>query len=190
MLAAAIRDLRQGRQTPLVVAIDGRAGAGKSTLAGQLASTFESLLVIDGDDFYAGGSAEHWDAMSGAEKAAHCVDWRRQATVLGLLRSGRSARWSPYDWNANDGRLADIETVAQPAEIVVLEGAFSARPELAALTDLRVLLDAPRQLTQQRVRAREGNAFDAGWAARWEEAEDWYFAHVMWPEAFDLVVHG
>ena len=119
---------------------------------------------------------------------AWCIDWTRQRPVLEALRDGRTARWHSYDWDAFDGRLAAEPTTAQPAPVVILEGAYSARPELADLLDLRVLLETDKQLRLQRLRQRDGTDWHDEWAQRWSEAEDHYYSVVMTPEAFDLVL--
>lgn len=177
------------RGVTTMVALDGASGAGKSTLAAALAAT-GGTVVVDGDDFYAGGTAEKWDAMSAAEKAAHCIDWRRQVPVLAALRQGESASWHPYDWNVGDGRLLTRAVTCDPARLVVLDGVYSARPELSDLFDLRVLLDAPPKLRRSRLVEREGAHFLSEWHERWAEAERHYFSRIMPPEAFDLVIEG
>jgi uridine kinase len=96
ILETTIKDLMVGQRKPLLVALDGRSAAGKSTLANEV-SPRVGVVVIDGDDFYAGGTAEEWDAMSPAEKAVHCIDWRRQRPVLEALAKGRPATWHAYD---------------------------------------------------------------------------------------------
>jgi uridine kinase len=184
-LIEAIRHLES--DGPRLVAIDGHSAAGKSTLAAEVAETLEAA-VIDGDDFYAGGPEEQWDAMTSAEKAAHCIDWRGQRPVLDALIRGEEARWHSYDWENGDGRLLELPTVCRPAPVVILEGVYSARPELADLFQLRVLYDAPARLRHHRWVEREGEAYFDEWARRWAEAEDWYFTHVMTPDRFDLVL--
>jgi uridine kinase len=184
-MTRAIRDL--GRHRIVLVAIDGHSGAGKSTLADEVGRQV-GAAVIDGDDFYAGGTASQWDAMSPAEKVDHCIDWRRQRPVLEALARGERATWHAYDWEANDGRLMSAPTVSAPAPVVILEGVYSARPELADLLDLRVLCDAPAELRHRRWVEREGERYLDDWARRWAEAEDWYFTHVMPPESFDLIL--
>jgi uridine kinase len=72
--------------------------------------------------------------------------------------------------------------------VVILEGAYSARPELAALFHLRVLYQAPAEMRRRRWVEREGEGYFDDWARRWSEAEDWYFTHVMPPDRFDLVL--
>ncbi|MGH8914008.1 MAG: uridine kinase family protein [Acidimicrobiia bacterium] len=186
-LADRIRELARDRGRPLLVAIDGRTAAGKSTLAAKVAAQV-GAVVIDGDDFYAGGTAAEWDAMSAAEKVDHCIDWRRQRPVLEALSRGERAAWFEYDWDADDGRLAEKATICEPAPIIILEGAYSARPEMADMFDLRVLVDAPADLRRERLIRREGKDYQEDWNARWDEAEQWYFAEVMPPEEFDLVL--
>jgi uridine kinase len=171
----------------VIVAIDGGSGAGKSTLALEVGRRI-GAVVIDGDDFYSGGTAVEWDAMSAAEKAAHCIDWRRQRPVLETLARGRPASWNPYDWDTDDGRLLERPTDCQPAPVVILEGVYSARPELADLLDLRVLCDAPAEIRRRRIVAREGEDHRTEWNLRWEEAEQWYFGRVMPRDRFDLVI--
>lgn len=83
-LVDRIAELSRERLTPLLVAIDGRSGAGKSILAAAVIAELEAA-VIDGDDFYSGGSAVKWDAMTPAERVDHCMDWRRQLAVLETL---------------------------------------------------------------------------------------------------------
>jgi uridine kinase len=189
LLGSTIESLRVGRPTPLLVALDGRSAAGKSTLAGQVATGI-GAIVIDGDDFYSGGTATEWDAMSPAEKVAHCIDWKRQRPVLEALSRGEPASWNRYDWEANDGRLVEHPTTVGPSPVVILEGVYSGRPELADLHDLRVLYDAPADLRRERLIQREGEGFRDEWNARWSEAEHWYFTRVMPEKAFDLVIRA
>jgi uridine kinase len=187
VLAGRIRQIKRDRPGPILVALDGRSAAGKSTLAA-LVAQLVGAVVIDGDGFYSGGTASTWDAMSAAEKAGHCIDWRRQRPVLETLARGETAHWHPYDWEADDGSLAQTLIVCEPAPVIILDGVYSGRPELADLFDLRVLLDAPTDLRKEWLIEREGEGYREEWNARWDEAEQWYFGTVMPPEAFDLVL--
>lgn len=187
-IVAVIADLLVDRVRPVLVALDGRSGAGKSTLARSVAAEV-GAGVIEGDDFYAGGTADEWDAMTPAAKADHCVDWARQHEVLTTLASGRDATWFPYDWDADDGRLSSDPKTCRAAPAVILEGAYVARPELTDLLDLRILLDTDPIVRRFRLLHCEGRAYRTEWEARWSVAEDHYFTSVMPPAAFDLIVH-
>jgi uridine kinase len=189
VLCDRIGSLRAVASAPIVVVLDGRSAVGKSTLAQEVAAR-TAALAIDGDDFYRGGDDAFWQARSPAEKVDLVIDWRRQRAVLTKLRRGEPARWRPYDWGADDGRLG-AEVHAGPAAVVILDGAYSARPELADLCALRVLLHVSRRVRRERLLRREGERSRAERESRWAEAEDLYFDQVMPAESFDLVLdHG
>jgi uridine kinase len=185
LVVEEIRRRLEGRDRPLVVAVDGRAGTGKSTLAAELRA-FVDITLIEGDDFYAGGTATEWDVMTPAEKAAHCIDWRRlRAEALEPLLEGRTATWQPWDWAAD--RNANGEPVQRnPAPVIVIEGVYSARPELSDLIDLTVLVDVPSAERHKQLVGREGGLDE--WHLRWAEAERYYFTEVQPASTFDLVV--
>jgi uridine kinase len=184
----AIERLRSRSSGPVLVALDGRSGSGKTTLAAAAGGRI-GALVIDGDDFYRGGSGRYWDALDARTKMDLVVDWPRQRAVLARLRRSEAARWCPYDWEADDGRRRQ-EITAGPEDIVILDGAYSARPELADLYTLRVVLEVSRGVRRERLLRREGERYRAEWEARWGDAEDLYFETVMPPPAFDLVLDG
>jgi uridine kinase len=171
----------------ICVAVDGRSGAGKSTLAKQLARAIPATL-LDGDSFFAGGVAVRSDSPE--ERARDCIDWRRQRVVLEALRAGHPASYAGFDWEAFDGRLERELTVVELASsrIVIVEGVYSARPELADLLDLRLLLRVPDDVRMARLLGRE-QSFTA-WERQWHEAEEWYFGNAAPPAGFDIIVEG
>ncbi len=74
---------------PILVAIDGHRGAGKSTWARDVARAC-GAVVVDGDDFFC-GSTEVCDSPPKV-LAQTCIDWQTQRRVLSLLASGASAK--------------------------------------------------------------------------------------------------
>jgi len=188
-VVSAIERCRQdvGDRTVLI-GLDGRSGAGKSTLAAAIAAALPSVAVIKGDEFYTGGAQEAWDDCSAEEKSSLVIDWRRQRSVIDALGRGEVARWHCYDWEKFDGSLVDDVTVTPPADVVVLEGAYSCRPELAERLDLTVLLRLRADVRLGRLLDRDGQAYRDDWLARWTEAEDHYFSVARPPESFDLVL--
>ena len=172
---------------------------GKSTLAAAVVASLGAAdppvaaVVVDGDGFYAGGTAARWDRRTAQEKADQVIDWRRQRAVLEGLRDWGVATWHPFDWDSDDWDrdpppFTDLPTTVEAAPVVLLEGAYSCRPELHHLLDLRVLVEAPAEVRRARLVAREGGEYHADWDARWAEAEAHYFGTVMPPDRFDLVV--
>jgi uridine kinase len=201
-LVERIDQVRAERPTSCFVALDGRSGSGKSTLAASVARMLDAsqpgepiVTVIDGDQFYAGGSAQRWDERSPRERASQVIDWRRQREVLQALRATGRAEWYPFDWDADDWDTDIVPLRREPLRcaitpVVVLEGAYSARPELHDLLDLRVLVDTPTDVRLRRLLEREGAEYRADWLGRWSAAEDHYFGTVMPRSRFDVVVTG
>jgi para-aminobenzoate synthetase len=193
-LLAEIRRRLAGRSRPLLVAIDGPSGSGKSSLA-QLISAELGAALIPSDDFFAANLTDaDWEARTPAARAADAIDWRRlRAEALEPLLAGRPAQWHPFDFEAGlrpDGTypMCAASTQREPAAVIVLDGAYSTRPELADLIDLAVLVDAPVAVRRQRLAAREELQFLAAWHARWDAAEAYYFAQVRPRASFDRVI--
>ena len=72
--------------------------------------------------------------------------------------------------------------------MIILDGAYSSRPELADLIDLSVLVEAPAAIRERRLTDRETPSFLRAWHDRWDPAEDYYFAQVRPRGAFDQVI--
>ena len=171
---------------PYVVAIDGPSGAGKSTLAAAL-TLRAPATVIDSDDFYSahlpGLDQPAREAMSNAEAAASIIDWRRlRAEALLPLSQRRAACYAPFDWEAYDGSLGPPKMVGA-ADVVIVDGVYSARPELADVVDLRVILEVPSDVRSRRLADRPD---PEDLAHFWDRAEQHYFTDICPPDSFDL----
>ncbi len=194
--SAAIRGVRAAlaagaaKAGPLVVAVDGRSGTGKSTLANALALE-EGACLVHGDDFYSPDvarlTAEQRETLTDAEVAGSVFDWSRlRSEALEPLTRSRPAIFRPYDWEGNDGSLAAIQQI-EPGRLVVLEGVYAARPELSDLIDLAVLVEADPAVRWARLTQRPD---DPSWTRFWDRGEDYYFRVVRPSEVFDLRTSG
>jgi uridine kinase len=182
-LDAAVRRVSDFSSDVGIVAVDGHSAAGKSTFAAALAARTDAALV-PGDDFYRVMDEEARAQLSAREGMARYFDWERMRDeVLVPLRAGCDARYRPYDWDS--GLLAEQWVAIRAARVVVLDGVFTSRPELASFLDLCVLVEAPADVRWKR-QLKRGDSL--GWLRRWEAAERLFFAEVRVPETFDLVV--
>jgi uridine kinase len=191
-VVAAIQARLVGRSRPLLVAIDGHSGSGKSELAARVAERLHAV-VVPSDDFYAAHVSDaEWDALTPGRRVADVIDWRRlRSEALEPLLAGRTASWYPFDFEGKrpDGTfpLATSPTTREPAAVVILDGAYSSRPELADLIDLSVFVDVSPAERHRRLVERDGQAYTDAWLDRWKAAEDHYFGSVRPPSSFDLV---
>ncbi len=187
-VVAAVRKLQNNRQSPLVIALDGRSGVGKSTLAALIAPRF-GATIVPGDDFFAGGTDAWWAQRTAREKVDECIDWQRlRDEALIPLRAGHAATWHPFNFATGVG-VAPSSEHRDPASIVIIDGVYSARPELRDLIDLAVLVELPDdQARRRRLLDREGERFMNSWHALWDEAEDAYFTSLCPRASFDLII--
>lgn len=183
-----IGEIMRDSKRPILVALDGRSGTGKTTIAREIAERLGGVEIV-ADNFWAGGSNEEWDRKSPKEKAEMAIDWRRVRTeVLEPLLAGQPAAWHPFNWKTGHG-LSDETLHSEPRPLIVLDGAYSTRPELQDITDVRILVEVPSDNDRRkRLREREGEDFMKDWHARWDEAEDYYFTKVRSRDSFDLVI--
>ena len=179
---------------PIVVAIDGGSGAGKSSLAVMIQTVLEAALIPIDDFFSAHIPDQQWDAFSPLERLEHVFDWARlRRQVIKPLLRGEIARWQAFDFIAgprSDGTypMQDEFKQLEPANVILIEGANSASPALADLVDLAILVDVPPEVRHARLAAREDRDFLTRWHALWDPVEDLYFNQVRPKETFDIVL--
>src|ERR1700693_2290810 len=97
----SVRSLSKANIKPLLVAIDGGSGSGKSSIARVIAKQLNATLIAT-DDFYAGGiTHEGWVNRSYKQRAADVINWQSLRTnVLRPLINGMSASWKRFDFDA------------------------------------------------------------------------------------------
>jgi uridine kinase len=204
---------RAGHQADmLVVAIDGHGAAGKSTIAAVVAEATGAALVHT-DDFFAVGPEAEGSGLgqgglggqgaaapgraqvgvvpAGVSSPAEPVlsayyDWRRlRAEALEPLRAGRGATFRRFDWERGYGLDGTVSVTPEP--LIVLEGVFSASPELSDLVDRSVYVDTREPERLRRLRAQ---VTPDDWDDEWLKAEHAYFDLIRPPSTFDLIVRG
>jgi uridine kinase len=147
---------RCGRVT--VVAVDGGAAAGKSSLALALADRLDGAAVLSTD-----AMLEGWAGQFGF--------WLRlREDVLAPLAAGRPGSYRRYDWHA----LRFAETVPVPVPRVLLVEGVSAITACAGRLSVAIFLDVPRTVRERRWIERDG-PLRRPWRD-WLDAEDRYFA--------------
>jgi para-aminobenzoate synthetase len=193
-VVAEIQQLLSSYNRPIVVAVDGGSGAGKSILAFWIHSELDSAL-IPLDDFFSADIPDYqWDEFTVEEKLRYVFDWDRlRHQVIEPLLRGKPATWRAFDFESGlrvDGTYGMQDELKQrePADVILIEGAYSASPELADLVDLAILVEVPVEERHARLEAREEREFLRQWHRIWDEVESHYFTEVRPKGSFDVVV--
>lgn len=77
-----------------------------------------------------------------------------------------------------------------PADVILIEWAYCAGPEVSDLVDFTVLVDVPVEERHARLEVREDYGFLKTWHQRWDEVEAYYFSQVRPKSSFDLIIEA
>lgn len=142
-----------------VVALDGHAGSGKSTVAAQLSAALGDAPVLHLDDV-----ASHRTFFGWTDQVIH--------EVLCPLAEGRTARYRVYDWQrAGFHRAASLA----PAPVVLIEGVGAGRRALRPYLSFLAWMDVPAEVAWRRGLRRDGPELTRFWD-QWTAAERQHFA--------------
>ena len=141
------------QKSRVIIAIDGMAASGKTTLASALSSHFEDSAVVHMDDFtipFEDRTPDYFDRLlSNADIA------RFDREVLSPLLSGTDAVYRPYICHPVPGFLAPVRVRAD-VHLVIVEGAYCLHDQLFDRYDLTVLSLIDPSIQQERILRRNG----------------------------------
>jgi Uridine kinase len=158
-----LRTVGPGRR---LLAVDGVDGSGKTFFAANLAAEIRDrpVFVIHVDDFLNPSSARHAKGRSSPEgfwqdTYNHAALHDQLLAPLGPHGDGWYS-WASYD--SETDRVEQVEPRQAPSDaLVVVEGMFLHRDELAPIWDASVFLDVPFTETAMRMAARNGSNPDS-----------------------------
>jgi uridine kinase len=163
-LAALLPTCPPVRPGRWVLAIEGRSGAGKTTLAADVADRLRAagftVTVVSMDELYPG-----WDGLEAA------VDLLRDG-VLAPFAAGADAVSLPrWDWA---GERAGVVETRPAAQVLVVEGTGCGARACAPYLSLLVWVDAPDAVRRARALARDAGTYAPHWD-RWERQESAHY---------------
>ncbi|MFC0623653.1 uridine kinase family protein [Kribbella deserti] len=125
---------------PWIVAVDGRSGGGKSTLARRLAEAVPDLAIVHVDDVA-------WQAPM--------FDWAGLLAdgVLEPLRRGEAVSYRPPAWEVHD--RPGVIAVPSGRKLVIVEGVGAGRRELTGLVDRLIWVQSDYAEAERRGLARD-----------------------------------
>jgi uridine kinase len=140
------------------VAIDGPDGAGKTVLADELARLVPGGVRASLDDFHHPRCHRHALGRTGTTVWERGFDYaavRRE--LLEPWRRGPGAAYRRRWHDLVTDAYVDEEPALVPAEgVLLVDGVFAQRLELAGLWDLVVYVDAPDEVRMARMAERDG----------------------------------
>lgn len=164
-IAEAI-DGRRREGSRFVVGIDGFGGAGKSTIAHQLAAKLNRAVVVPMDDFIVKDHLydNSWESA-----------WDRRRLIDQVLRSfraGDEVNYQRLEWES--GSLGDLERLPD-ADVLIVEGLTAFHPDAAPLFDYRIWIDTPAEVARERGRARDAGTENEKYWDLWSSNDQAYF---------------
>lgn len=181
-----IRRIRKEREvsprSPFIAAIDGRCGAGKTTLAVSAAEMLGAPL-IHMDDFFLRPEQRSPERLA---RPGENIDHERfLEEVLIPLSEGRECAYRPF--SCFRGELGEPVTV-EHGGLVLVEGSYAHHPALTPYYGLRIFLTVSPEEQLRRIRARNGESMAEVFRDRWIPLEEKYFSAFHIQESADLTL--
>jgi uridine kinase len=175
-ILAEISKISSLNARPILIAIDGPAGSGKTSLANQLASNLKSATTIHMDDLYNG-----WEDALTATLTRHLEEW-----VLDPLTQHQSVKYQKFDWiNSEYGPTVEVSDV----ELLILEGVGAAQARIRQQADLTIWIEVGAQIGLARVLNRDG-AQILPYMLKWQERESAHFIKDQTKENCQIFIDG
>jgi len=164
-----------------IIAIDGRGGAGKTSLSMYLQKLLPGFCFVCGDDYF--------------EPVSHPIAWggyneeRFDRDVIRPLQQTKTdLDYQPYDW-VKHPHISDHEIKIDKG--VFIDRCYSFSFELNF--DLKIWVETPRDITLNRGISRSSMPKEKAelvWRELWKPMEDKYIEDIMPLDTSDIVIAG
>ena len=182
-MLAHIRETSVGKDK-FVIAIDGRCGAGKSTLAAALGAKLDAA-VFHIDDFFLPKDMRTEERL--AEPGGNFDRERFLSEVLKPVSKMQSVRYRRYDCKTDKFLRAEKIPFKK---FIIVEGSYALHPELAPYYDLKVFYDIDKDLQSERITARCGEENATDFFVKWIPLEEIYIEDLKIIESCDKIINA
>ena len=166
---AVLASDRRPDRSFVLIGIGGHGASGKTTLA----QLIPAAQIVGTDEFWDG---EEFELA------------RLRIEVLEPILAGERAEYRAFSW-ALQAPVADPIHV-RPEGVIVIEGVCALHKMFREAYDLRIWVEAPRELRLERGVARDGEDARRIWEEQWMPGEDRYVERDDPIPAADLIVAG
>jgi uridine kinase len=181
LLLEKVKNLYAGDK-PKIIAIDGRCGIGKSTLAFLLKQEVDCNL-FHLDDFFLPFEMKTIERLS--TPGGNIYYERFKEEVLTPLLRGESVVHQPYNCQI---RALDEPIHTKLKKLTIVEGVYSLHPSLQSAYDYKIFLTMDKEVQLERIRKRSGEKKLQDFINKWIPMEEHYFNELKIEEQCHLSV--
>jgi len=184
MLAPLIRaaEEKRGQKSPVILAIDGMAAAGKTTAATALSERWNAP-VVHMDDFFLPPVLRTDARLSEPGGNVHYERFLEE--VLPFLARGGAFSYRRFDC----GLMRYGESASIPAaSVVIVEGAYAMHPKFGRYWDVGAFFEISPEEQMRRILERDGPAQWERFETRWVPMENRYHEAYHTAEGADFIV--
>ncbi len=168
----------------LIIAVDGRCGAGKTTFTDKLSQKLD-CNIIHMDDFFLRSEQRTEERY---KEPGGNVDYERIiAEVVNPLINKQEVIYRPFDCKTMS--FAD-EVRLLPKHITIIEGSYSCHPKLIDMYNFKVFVTISEQTQIDRIRKRNGEEKLKMFVDKWIPLEEMYFETFQVEALCDKVLKG
>ncbi len=165
-----------------IVSVDGRAAAGKTTVASVLCQVI-GAEIVHMDHFFLPPELRTSERLSEIGGNIHYE--RFALEVIENLRSGKEFSYRIFDCSQMD---YGENKVVKKAPYIVVEGSYSAHPIFNDYADVKVFADVSEEEQMKRIISRNGEKMAEIFASRWIPMEEAYHSHFNIRENADIII--
>ena len=175
-ILSAISEISAHKTEPILIAIDGPAGSGKTSLANQLSNKLNSATTIHMDDLYNG-----WEDALTPTLTRHLEEW-----ILDPLTQQATVKYQKFDWTSSEyGSPIEVRDI----ELLILEGVGAAQEIIRQSADLTIWIEVGPQIGLARVLNRDGDQL-LPYMLKWQERERAHFLKDQTKENCQIFIDG
>ncbi len=170
------------KKHPCIIAIDGRAASGKSTMAAWLSDILQGD-IIRMDDFFLPMELRLAERFTVPGNNVHHERFAEE--VLPHLGKAESFSYRIFDCGRMDYHgKREIDT----GDFRIVEGSYSCHPLFGRYADITVFSDVAAEEQLARILRRNGEAMAELFRSRWIPLEEDYFEKYLISETTDIIV--
>lgn len=167
---------------PVIIAIDGRCGSGKSTLGKLLAEHYNCDLLHLDDFFLRPEQRSEKRLATPGENVDH---ERFLKEVLLPIKQNGAAEFRPFDCKTQS--LKSPVSISA-GRILIVEGSYCLHPNLREFYDLRIFITVSKAEQLKRIAERSGEAAAERFKNIWIPLEESYFTHYDIQNLCDITI--